>query len=76
MKDGRDQMIRQADLVWVFTGEMADRVRDRCHQVHVGRLPSFVEDHGWDLRSIDETTSKDLSPSATAAATSTRPIWR
>ncbi len=54
MKDGRDQMIRQADLVWVFTGEMADRVRDRCRQVHVGRLPSFVEDHGWDLRSIDD----------------------
>lgn len=54
MKAGRDRMIRQADLVWVFTSEMADRFRDRCRRLYVGRLPSFVEDHGWDMRSIDD----------------------
>lgn len=54
MRQGRDRMIRNADVVWVFTPEMADRFRGRCRRIHVGRLPSFVEDHRWDLRSIDD----------------------
>jgi glycosyltransferase involved in cell wall biosynthesis len=58
MKDGRDRMIRQADLVWVFTAEMANRFRDRCRRLHVGRLPSFVEDHRWDMRSIDDSDAE------------------
>jgi glycosyltransferase involved in cell wall biosynthesis len=61
MKDGRERMMRQADLVWVFTAEMANRLRDRCRQVHVGRLPSFVEDHGWDLKSIDDDADGPLT---------------
>lgn len=59
MVEGRNRIIRNADVVWVFTQEMADRLRDRAQRIHVGRLPSFAEDHGWDLRSIDDYGSAE-----------------
>lgn len=59
MRESRDRMIREADVVWVFTSEMAARLGGRCRRIHVGRLPSFVEDHRWDLSSIDEETTRE-----------------
>lgn len=57
----RDTFVRTADLVWVFTHEMSDRLRDRAQRIHIGRLPSFVEDHGWDLQAIDDYGQAEAS---------------
>jgi glycosyltransferase involved in cell wall biosynthesis len=54
MAAARGRMMREADLVWVFTPEMAHRLAERCGRLHVGRLPSFVEERAWDLHSIED----------------------
>ena len=49
----REAFAREADLVWLFTEEMASRFARFTDRIHVGRLPSFVEQHGWNEAEIE-----------------------